>query len=162
MDFSEPRVIWVCLGVILMLAELIVPGGIVVFLGAAGVLVAGALQFGLVDGWVQSLTLWFVLSLVLLLAFRGVTQKLVGGEQRVDDTDEEMAIYQKTARVVETIGPGQHQGRVSFQDSTWPALGNGEQIESGSLVRIICHDNIALVVEPLAAAELEISNKRTV
>lgn len=152
MDFSDPIMMWLGAGVLLMLAELVIPGGIVIFLGLAGVLVAGSLQLGIIEGWIQALTLWFVASMVLLLSCRNLAQKLVGGDTRVDSTDEELAIYGETAVVTETIGPGQQTGRIEFQGSTWPALGDGQVITSGSLVRIICHENIGMVVEPLADA----------
>ncbi len=149
MEFSNLIFIWIFIGVILMLAEIILPGGIVIFLGIACIVVAGALTVGLVEGLVQSMTLWFIASIVLLLGFRHWTQKLIGGESHVGNTDEEMDIYHQQALVKETIGPGQTLGRVEFQGSEWPALGDGSCIEVGTKVLVICRENIALVVEPL-------------
>ena len=149
MEFSNPIIIWAGIGIVLMLAEIILPGGIVVLLGAACLVVASALAVGLVEGVVQALTLWFIASMVLLLAFRQLTQKLVGGDSHVDNTDEDVDLYNKTALVKTVIGPAQQQGRVEFQGTEWPALGDGSEIPVGSQVRVICRDNIALVVEPL-------------
>ncbi|MDB2386363.1 NfeD family protein [Shewanella sp.] len=148
MTLSNPIFIWASIGLLLMIAELILPGGIVILLGAACLLVAGALTTGLIEGIVQSLTLWFISSMVLLLLFRQLTQKLVGGEAHVDNTDEDLDLYDQTAMVKQTIGPGQQRGRVEFQGSEWPALGDGSTIAAGEEVRVICRDNIALVVEP--------------
>ncbi|QYJ78490.1 NfeD family protein [Shewanella acanthi] len=153
MTFSNPIFVWSVIGIILMLAELVVPGGIVVLLGAACMIVAAALGIGLVEGIVQSLTLWFISAIVLLLTFRQVTQRLVGGDSHVDNTDEELDLYNQIARVKQTIGPGQTAGRVEFQGSEWPALGDGSIIAAGSVVRIICRENIALVVEPITEAQ---------
>lgn len=149
MTFSNPILVWAVVGLVLMLAEIIVPGGIIILLGAACLVVAGALAIGLVEGLVQSLTLWFIAAIVLLLAFRQVTQRLVGGDSHVDNTDEAIDLYNQLARVKQTIGPGQAQGRVEFQGSEWPALGDGSIITAGTEVRIICRENIALVVEPI-------------
>jgi membrane protein implicated in regulation of membrane protease activity len=149
MTFSNPILVWAVVGLVLMLAEIIVPGGIIILLGAACLVVAGALAIGLVEGLVQSLTLWFIAAIVLLLAFRQVTQRLVGGDSHVDNTDEAIDLYNQLARVKQTIGPGQTQGRVEFQGSEWPALGDGSIIIAGTEVRIICRENIALVVEPI-------------
>ncbi|MDX1280106.1 NfeD family protein [Shewanella colwelliana] len=149
MEFSNPIIIWAGIGIVLMLAEIILPGGIVVLLGAACLVVASALAVGLVEGVVQALTLWFIASMVLLLVFRQLTQKLVGGDSHVDNTDEDFDLYNKTALVKTVIGPAQQQGRVEFQGTEWPALGDGSEIPVGSQVRVICRDNIALVVEPL-------------
>lgn len=152
MELSNPILMWSVIGIILMLAELIAPGGIVILLGAACLVVAGALGIGLVEGIVQSMTLWFISAIVLLLSFRQLTQRLVGGDSHVDNTDEELDIYNQIARVKQTIGPGQTTGRVEFQGSEWPALGDGSIIAVGCEVRIICRENIALVVEPVTQA----------
>ncbi|MEI6859874.1 MAG: NfeD family protein [Shewanella sp.] len=153
MAFSNSIIIWVSLGVILMLAEIIIPGGIVILLGAACLVVAGALTVGFVDGIVQALTLWFIASIVLLLGFRGVTQKLVGGDVYVANTDEELDLYNQVALVKQAIGPAQKQGRIEFQGTEWPALGDGSEIAAGTKVRIICRDNIAFIVEPYQESE---------
>ncbi|MCT7942043.1 MULTISPECIES: NfeD family protein [Shewanella] len=149
MSVSDPISIWLIVGIVLMLSEIIIPGGIVILLGTSCLLVAAALALGIVEGISQSLTLWFISSMVLLLSFRHVTQRLVGGDSRVDNTDEELDLYNQHAIVKETIGPGQQTGRISCLGSDWTALGDGSEIKSGTKVRIICRDNIALVVEPL-------------
>ena len=147
LDFSQMEVIWMVAGVILIALELIIPGGIVLFLGASCLIVASALKLGFVTGLVQALSLWFITSIILILVFRSVVQKLIGGETTKVETDEVLDYYDKTANVLETIGPGDKMGRVSFQDSTWPAIGDGQVIEAGETVRIICQQNIALLVE---------------
>ncbi|WP_372870831.1 NfeD family protein [Shewanella sp.] len=151
MEFSNPVIIWACVGVVLMLAEVIVPGGIVILLGASCLIVAGSLGIGLIEGVAQAFTLWFISSMVLLLAFRQVTQRLVGGDSHVDNTDEELELYNQQALVKADIGPGEKPGRVEFQGADWPALGDGSLIPSGSRVRVICRDNISLVVEAVPA-----------
>lgn len=157
MELSNPILIWACIGLFLMLAEIILPGGIVILLGVACLVVAGALATGVVEGIVQSLTLWFISSMVLMLSFRQLTQKLVGGDAHVDSTDEELEIYNQFATVKETIGPAQKTGRIEFQGSDWPALGDGSEIVIGTQVRVICRDNIALVVEPLTSQDEDLA-----
>ncbi|QIR13487.1 NfeD family protein [Shewanella aestuarii] len=149
MELENPITVWVCLGIILMLAEIIIPGGIVILLGSACLVVALALATGIVEGIAQSLTLWFITSMVLLLSFRHVTQQMVGGDSHVGNTDEELDLYNQIAVVKEAIGPGQQTGRIHCLGSDWTALGDGSEIKAGSKVRIICRENIALVVEPL-------------
>jgi membrane protein implicated in regulation of membrane protease activity len=140
---------WALLGLFLMLAEIIIPGGIVVFIGLGALLTAAALQLGFIVHWVHAFTLWFIASLLLLLLFRNVAQKMAGGDTRIDNTDEELDDYGKVVTVLETIGPGQHKGRIDFQGTSWQALGDGSEILAGAQVKIICRDNISIVVEPL-------------
>lgn len=149
MEFASPVTIWLCLGILLMLSELVIPGGIVILLGAACLIVASALGVGIIEGITQSLTLWFISSMVLLLSFRHITQQLIGGDAHVDNTDEEMDLYNQIAIVKNTIGPGQKTGRINCLGSDWTALGDGSEIAAGKKVRVICRDNIALVVEPV-------------
>ncbi|WP_440875289.1 NfeD family protein [Thalassotalea sp. PLHSN55] len=148
MSLSNPVAIWLTLGIILMCAELIIPGGIVVFIGLGAVL-TGVLWFlGITTTWTSALVFFFIATMVLVMAFRGVSQKLVGGDSHIANTDENLDIYGKTAQVLETIGPGEHVGRIEFQGTQWPALGDGQEIPSGSEVTIVCHENISLLVEP--------------
>ena len=147
MSLSDPAAIWLISGLILMVAELVVPGGILLFVGLSAVITSAAWFFGVVSGRPNAFVMFFILTMVLILAFRGVTQKLVGGDSTVANTDEDLDIYGKTAIVLEKIGPGEKIGRIEFQGSQWPALSDGSEISSGSEVTIVCHENISLLVE---------------
>lgn len=149
MEITTEVLTWGSIGLILMFAEFIIPGGIVVFLGLAAVLVSASLQLGIIDSWVHAFTLWFVLALSLLLIFRNVGQKLVGGDSSIGNTDEELDVYGSEVEVIETIGPGNRQGRIIFQGSSWSALGDGSEIEAGAKAKIICRENISFVVEKI-------------
>ena len=149
MELANPVTVWLCVGIILMLSEIIIPGGIVILLGASCVVVSAAVGLGVVEGFVQTMTLWFITSMVMLLSFRHITQQLVGGDSHVDNTDEEVDLYNQLAIVKEDIGPGQQTGRIHCLGSDWTALGDGSEIKIGTKVRIICRENIGFVVEPV-------------
>ena len=146
-DLSQMETIWVVVGVIFIALELIIPGGIVFFIGAACLIVAAALKLGFIEGIVQALSVLFITSIILILTLGRLVQKMVGGETSKVETNEVLDYHGKTANVLETIGPGDKMGRVSFQDSTWPAISDGQVIEAGETVTIICQQNIALLVE---------------
>ena len=147
MDFLLNISYWVIASVLLILAELIVPGGIVIFLGIAGLLVAAALALGLVTTWVNVLTLWFISSLALILLLRSIATKFAPGDSSISNTDELLDELDATVNVVETIGPGEKVGRVVFRGSTWNAVSDGREIAEGQSARIVSRDNITLVVE---------------
>lgn len=147
MDFLLDISYWVIASVLLILAELIVPGGIVIFLGIAGLLVAAALALGLVTTWVNVLTLWFISSLALILLLRSIATKFAPGDSSISNTDELLDELDATVNVVETIGPGEKVGRVEFRGSTWNAVSDGREIAEGQSARIVSRDNITLVVE---------------
>jgi membrane protein implicated in regulation of membrane protease activity len=153
MDFLINVWFWIILAAVLIVAELVLPGGIIIFLGIAGLIVAAAVQLGFVASWVNALTLWFVSSLVLVILLRGIAQKMVGGDSSVANTDEEVDALGEVVEVLETIGPGEAKGRVTFRDVSWSAVSDGSEISAGEKAQIVSRDNITLVVERITSAE---------
>lgn len=145
MELANDVVAWGSVGLIMMLAEIIIR--IIVFLGTSALTVAVTLHLGFIDNWVHAFILWFVLSMVLLITFRNVGQSLVGGNSRVDNTDEELEVFGREVDVVETIGPGTKTGRINFQGTQWSALGDGSEIKKGQVATIVCRENTSYVVE---------------
>lgn len=140
---------WIVVAVVLSLAEIVIPGGILVNLGIASLIVALGVKFAILDTWVMVLTVWFIVATFLLFILNFFTNKFFGGEQSIDNTDEELDIFGKDVLVIDNIGPGTKKGRVEFQGTTWTALGDGSEIIAGNHAKIICKDNISLVVEKI-------------
>jgi membrane protein implicated in regulation of membrane protease activity len=144
----ELFMVWFAGGVVLMLLEFVVPGGIAFFLGLGALLVGLCLQLGLIDGWLQAFTTWFIGSLALLFGLRGIVHKIVPAEVEHGKTDEDLDAYNQIVEVFERI-PAKGEGRIAFRDSTWIARNYhaDRDLEKGSKVRIIFRDNLAWVVE---------------
>jgi len=138
---------WIVVAVVLSLAEIVIPGGILVNLGIASLIVALGIKFAILDTWVVVLTVWFIVATFLLFFLNFFTNKFFGGGQSIDNTDEELDLFGKDVLVIDNIGPGAQKGRVEFQGTTWTALGDGSEILAGCHAKIICKDNISLVVE---------------
>lgn len=145
---------WIIAGGVLLLVELVVPGMVLGFLGASALLVAVLVWQGWTDTWVASLTAWFVISLVLLVALRGLFQRLVGGEVDRQSMDEESDDYGEIVDVVETITP-EKQGRIRYRGSTWQASCPDQTIIAGGTAMIAYRDNLVWVVEPAEATDTE-------
>ena len=141
---------WVIVAVVLSLAEIIVPGGILLNLGIASIFVALGIKFAILDTWVMVLTVWFIVATFLLFFLNFFTNKFFGGKQLVENVDEELDLFGKEVLVIENIGPGTQKGRVEFQGTTWSALGDGSEIKAGKHAKIICKENISLVVEQVS------------
>ena len=77
---------WFIAGVLLVLAELIIPGGIVVFLGLGCLIVALAAYFGLVGTWMGACTLFFIASIAMILLLRQFAVKFVEGDSSQGNT----------------------------------------------------------------------------
>ncbi len=147
MDFLLLFETWIILAVILAFAEMFIPGGILINMGIASLLVAFGVKFGWLDTWVFTLTVWFITASSLLFLVYLFTDKFISDDKTIDNVNEELDIYGKEVLVTEKIGPGTHAGRVAFQGTTWTALGDGSEIIAGSQATIVCKENISLVVE---------------
>ena len=154
MDFLINELVWLGAGVLLLLAELIIPGGIIVFLGLGCFVVAGALFFGLVDNWFDVVTLFFVASFVLLLMLRMVFMRFFGGDESRANTFELAEDVDQIVRVTETIGPGETVGQVELRGSFWRAQGDGREIAEGTFARVMSRENITLMVVPATEHDL--------
>jgi len=140
---------WIVLAILFACAEIFVPGGILLNLGIASLLVAIGVQQQLLDTWTLTLTTWFILASSLLFILYFVTERFFSGDKTVDNIYEELDIYGKEVEVTEKIGPGTHAGRVAFQGTTWTALSDGSELNKGSHATIVCKENISLVVDPI-------------
>ena len=139
---------WFIGGVVLMLLEFVVPGGIVFFLGLGATLIALLVHVGIIEGWVDAFTVWFMLSLALLFGLRGVVQKFVPAEVDKANTDEDLDAYNHSADVFESI-PANGEGRIMFRGSTWLArnVQKDEALDAGTKVRIVYRENLIWMVE---------------
>ncbi|MDG2072315.1 MAG: NfeD family protein [Pseudomonadales bacterium] len=156
MDFLLNTTAWLIIGALLMISELIVPGGIVFFLGAACAIVAGAIYFGLVTTWVDALTLFFVTSLFLIISLRAVVSRFAEGDSTFANTAEILDEVDELVEVIETIGPADNPGLVKFHGTQWRALGEGEEIPTGSTARIVARENISLLVRQVDPMEKDL------
>lgn len=139
--------IWILCGLILMVLELILPGGIVVFLGISAVMVGSAVYFGLIAHWMHAMIAWFMLSLFFILGVRSFFMKFFEGDSKIDNVDEDADIIGTVVEVVQDILPYK-DGRVRFRDSTWTARGD-EEFVVGQKVRVIKREGNALIVESI-------------
>ena len=138
---------WLAVGTALVLLELVLPGGIVVFPGMASLLVALALYVGWVTTVEKALILWFLLSIVLMLFLRSVFIKYFEGDTSVQNVDEDKDLKGALVDVVETVQPYK-EGRVRLRETTWMARSE-EEITQGNQAVVIGRDGNRLIVKAL-------------
>jgi membrane protein implicated in regulation of membrane protease activity len=141
---------WMILAIILGLAEIFIPGGILLNLAISSLIIVLGLYFKLLDTWVITLTIWFMVASALFFVLYFFSDKYFTADKRIDNTFEELDLYEKKVLVTETIGPGTKAGRIELQGTTWSALSDGSTIPAGSQVSVVCKDNISLIVEPIS------------
>ena len=114
---------WIFLGLILLAADLITPGGFYMFFFGVAALAVGALQgLHIIESEMAQGLLFSVLSVVSLLLFRGPLMARLkffeGHDNEVDGLVGEVAVVQ------EAIAPG-GVGKAELRGSTWNACNTG-------------------------------------
>ena len=140
---------WLIAGGVLILAEFIIPGGIVSFLGIAALLIGLGNWVGIFSGWISSTTWWFILSLGLLLGLRRVVNRFLPGESSYGSPDEDLAVYGSVVTVAETVREGDSNGRIHFRGTTWSATSLNGIIKTGAHATISHRENLVWVVSPV-------------
>lgn len=136
---------WMVLGLILLGAEVLVPGFFLIWIGIAAVIV-GALSLALWDAaiwtWQVQVLVFLALSLVSAFAGRALTKRgEVSDEPLLNKRSAQM--IGKTATLEEAIVNG--QGRVKIGDTTWSI--SGPDLEAGTRVRVTGAADMKLTVE---------------
>lgn len=148
MDFWET--FWLALGIILILAEIILPGGTAFFIGVSAAIVALLHFLGLISSPLTGFSVWFILSILLLFALKGVVDQFLPHQKSKSNTDEDLDAFGKEVVVLEEIKNGE-VGRISFQGSVWPAKSKSgcSLISKGDKVKLIFRENMTWIVEPI-------------
>jgi membrane protein implicated in regulation of membrane protease activity len=114
--------IWVLVGIGLLAAELVTPGGFfAIFFGIAGLLVGVLVALGLVPNDAMQWLLFTVLSVVGVALFRKPIMKAMKLDQATKPVD---AIAGAEATVVEEVVPG-GTGKAELRGTTWTARTEG-------------------------------------
>lgn len=139
---------WIVAGLVLVVAELAVPGFVIFFFGL-GAILTGALLFVFKDMPEALQILIFAVSSVLLLLTcrRFMPQSFRGKETPADGDPDEDEVAGAMATVAEGGIPAGREGKVEFRGTLWNARAEtGEALEAGALVSIVRRDNLLLVV----------------
>lgn len=139
--------IWLISGLILLISEIVIPGGVIAFLGVSAMLIALGQWMGLIEGMTESFTYWFILSMGSTLLFRGMLTKMVSGKSHIEYSGEEIDAFGRVVDVIEEVSPEHSNGRIRFNGTTWDATSMKETIPPGSKVKIIERENLVWLVE---------------
>lgn len=139
--------IWWLLGLVLLAAELILPGFFLVWIGLAGIVV-GALSLLF---WESAFWIWQVQGLVF--AATAVVVTLIGRRYLYNNkaTDEPFlnqrgaSLVGRTATLEQPITEG--RGRIRLNDTYWTV--NGPDLPVGTRVKVVASSGRDLTVEPV-------------
>ena len=126
---------WILAGLVLIGVEVAVPGGIILlFFGAAAVVVGALMAAGLIeDVWLQWL-LFSILSIVSLVTLRGpILRRIHAGGKRGEVVD---SLVGQEIVALDDLSPGA-EGKVELRGTSWSAENVGEEaIARGKKCRV--------------------------
>lgn len=138
---------WFVIGITLVLAEFMVPGAVLGFLGGAAILTGLLVQLGHITGVFEITMTFFVSSMVFILVLRTALLKLFPDDSIVQNTDETADAIGKIVDVVEDITEYK-RGRIKYLDVTWSAQADTD-IKKGEQVVITGQDGQCWLVRPI-------------
>ncbi|NTJ65452.1 NfeD family protein [Agrobacterium rhizogenes] len=139
---------WWLVGLVLLAAELILPGFFLVWIGLAGIIV-GALSLLF---WEHSFWVWQVQGLVFAATAVIVTvigrRYLYNNNQVTDEpflNQRSASLVGRTATLDQPIAEG--RGRIRLNDTYWTV--NGPDLPVGTRVKVVASNGRELTVEPV-------------
>jgi membrane protein implicated in regulation of membrane protease activity len=141
-------------GLLLMVLETVLPGGVAFFLGTGGLIIAALRAMGLlIDPLTAALT-WVFLSTALTIVLRPIAMRYFGGDTSLKMTDEDAEAMGQTVKVIESVGETS-PGRIRFRGAEWDARTMEGRLPKGATAKLLYRENLTWIVEPADYAELE-------
>jgi len=134
-----PTYIWAAIGLILIISEMVAPTFFLIFLGIGALCVAASTSLGWTASIETQLLVFTVVSVVLMILFRGKFKKTFSPKDIPPD------YMNKIVDVTQDISPNR-DGSVSYRGSEWIAFAD-EEIKKDRQVTIIGKDGIRLKVK---------------
>lgn len=151
-SFSFEWILFI-LGGILLLAEVVIPGGIVGLLGLNALITGVLVYFGLLESIPAILLSWFGLSLGSYLALRPTLTRLLGGETSYNSPVEELDAMDHIVTVLSEVSESHNDGRIRYQGISWQATCLEGTIAVGASAKIKYRDNLTYVIEEIDKLE---------
>jgi len=142
---SRPELFWFLLGLVLFLAELVLPGFFIFFFGL-GAWVTALVCLIFDPGTNLQIIIFAVTSVLSLVTLRKIIQKKFFYSKGNLSEEVEDEFTGKEALAVTDFGPDKN-GKVEFKGTTWKAESKSE-IKEGQTAVIIEKENFTLFVKP--------------
>ncbi len=138
--------IWFIIGIVLLFAELIMPGFIIFFFGIGGLVTALAVYLFNIESVVIQIIIFIVSSLLSLVLLRKFFSKLFHGKLGGEKLEDEF--LGKKAIVIREIKPNSLKGKIEFNGTLWEA-DSDFYIDKDAVVEITGRRDLTLIVKPV-------------
>jgi len=146
MEFTNPALFWLSMGVLLFVMEMAVPGFVLFFFGLAAWITALGCYFFPLTLNIQ-LAVFLVASLLSLFGLRSVLKKVFMGDEKEDGADSIMARGGEKCKVTAAIIPPA-EGQIKFAGTFWRAEAD-ENIAEGETVEIVRQQDLLIHVKKI-------------
>lgn len=137
--------IWIIVGIVLILSELMATSIVAVFFGIAAIIVGLLLNIGLIESYSVQYLLFGVLSLALLFTARGRCKRWFVG-YTADNTEQQSRLADDIGRRVTVHSDFNHgAGRVILNGVQWDAE-SVDELKAGDVAFVVANHGIKLVV----------------
>jgi len=138
--------IWILIGILLILSELLATSIIAVFLGISAILVGLLLNWNLIEGTAIQFTIFGISSLILLLFARGKLKSWFSGHT-TDESDGKPNFKEDIGHRVKVVDDfEQGAGRVVLNGVKWDAYST-DDLKAGETAWVVSNEGIHLTVE---------------
>lgn len=143
-SFISPTLLWLIIGIVLIIAEIFLPGAVIGILGFSALIVSGLTWLGLLSSFIWQIVIFLILSATLTFLFLKFLKNIL---YRTDSgSSNDYIEIGKIVPVIETINSKTGKGKVRYMGSLWKAAADID-IDEGETVTIIGSDNLTLLVE---------------
>jgi inner membrane protein len=143
--FERPELFWFFIGLVLLLAELVIPGFFIFFFGVGAWVTALVCLIAEPSTNLQ-IIIFGLTSVLSLVALRRIIQKKLFYHDDRESINVEDEFTGKEGTAVVDFGGGTI-GKVAFKGTTWMAESKSE-IKEGQRIVITSKENMKLIVEP--------------
>lgn len=147
----SPVTIWLIVGILLALAEMIIPGLIIGFFSLGAIVTTLTTLVGLTKGFASQMIVFLLTSVVFLVLFHKVWKKKIKPNTKGDTTNFQIELG-KIVPVIQFIDPDEGGGKVRYQGALWNATSK-TKIPPGESVRVTGCENLTLLVELIKEGE---------
>jgi membrane protein implicated in regulation of membrane protease activity len=148
LESVSPELFWFLLGLGLLLAELVLPGFVIVFFGVGAWVTALGVALGLLPSVNIQLIVFLIASIASLVLFRKHGRALFEGRvsgKPLKDMDD---VRGSKVIVTVDIRPNALDGKVEFNGTAWQAQAD-VPIARGATVEIVERKDLILRVKPI-------------
>jgi membrane protein implicated in regulation of membrane protease activity len=145
-EYLKPELIWFLVGLLLLLAEFVIPGLVIFFFGVGAWIVA--LCCGIFDPGINTQLIVFIVSSVLSLVLLRTWLKgiFMGHSSDQQELTEDIAEFRGKRVTVKTEITPQKPGKVEFNGADWTATADAS-IPAGTTAEITGKESLTLKVK---------------